>query len=149
MARMVIDGFDDLDKLFNDLSNADMIAIDAVNEAVPILEESMKSAINSVTNKGYSTGELAASISHKPARKNEYGVFAAVLPFGVDSKRVSNAKKAAVLEYGRRGGYPSRGTGQIVTEQEPAPFRAKAVNAAKNKCEETMRKVVEERMGCE
>lgn len=145
---MTINGFDDIDKLFNDLSsNVDGIAIEAVAEAVPILEGSLRSAIASAANKGYSTGELAASVGSLPPKKNEFGVFAVVRPMGGHSGGESNAKLAAVLEYGRRGGYEKNG--RKLTAQAPSPFRAKAVNSAKSQCEAVMKQVVESRMGCE
>lgn len=148
MANMTINGFDGVDELFRDLSNnVDGIAIEAVSEAAPILEESLRSAISSAAGKGYATGELAASVGVLPAKKNKYGVFSVVKPMGSHRGGESNAKLAAVLEYGRRGGYEKGG--RKVTTQAPSPFRAKAVNAAKSQCEETMRQVVEKRMGCE
>ena len=153
MANFTINGFDDIDKLFHDLSNnVDGIAIEAVNEAAPILENSLRSAISTAASKGYSAGELAASVGILPAKKNEYGVFSVVKPIG-DHKtknpdeKMTNAKLASILEYGRRGGYEKNG--RKVTTQAPSPVRAKAMNMVKSKGEEIMRKVVEERMGCE
>lgn len=142
---MRVEGFDDLEKLFRDLSDADAIAIEAVDKAVPVLEKSLKSAIQGAAIKGYASGELAASIGHKPAKKNQYGVFSVVLPVGTDSKGVSNAKKAAILEFGRRGGYPD-GNGRTVTAQEARHYRQSAIDAAKNECEEIMRKAVYEKI---
>lgn len=147
MANMKINGFDGVDKLFLDLSDPNEIAIEAVDKAAPILEEAMRSAIAASASKGYGTGELAASVGALPAKKNKLGVFAVVRPMGEHSGGESNAKLASILEYGRRGGY--KRDGKTVTTQAPAPFRAKAVNAAKEKCEEIMRQTVEQRMGCE
>lgn len=142
---MRMEGFDDLEKLFNDLSDADAIAIEAVDKAVPVLEKSLKSAIQGAATKEYATGELAASIGHKPAKKNEYGVFSVVLPVGTDSKGVSNAKKAAILEFGRRGGYLDS-NGHPVSEQGPKHYRQSAIDAAQNECEKIMRESVYKRI---
>lgn len=145
MAKARVEGFDDLEKLFRDLSDADAIAIEAVDKAVPVLEKSLKSAIQGAAIKGYASGELAASIEHKPAKKNQYGVFSVVLPVGTDSKGVSNAKKAAILEFGRRGGYPDS-NGRTVSQQEPRPYRQSAIDEAKSECEEIMRESVYKRI---
>lgn len=143
MANLRIEGFDGVDKLFKDLSNIDEIAIEAVNEAAPILEECLKGAIEAAADKGHATGELVNSIVARPAKKNQYGVFSVVGPVGSHSKRpyekkeMSYAKEAAVLEFGRRGGYMSD-NGKYVTHQEPRPYRGKAINAAEARCVKTM-----------
>lgn len=143
MANLRIEGFDGVDKLFKDLSNIDEIAIEAVNEAAPILEECLKGAIEAAADKGYATGELVNSIIARPAKKNQYGVFSVVGPVGSHSKRpyekeeTSYAKEAAILEFGRRGGYKDD-NGRIVTHQKASPYREKAINAAKTRCEKTM-----------
>lgn len=143
MANLRIEGFDGVDKLFKDLSNIDEIAIEAVNEAAPILEECLKGAIEAAASKGYATGELAASVIARSAKKNQYGVFSVVGPVGSHSKRpyekneTSYAKEAAVLEFGRRGGYKDN-DGRIVTHQDPSPYREKAINTAKARCEKVM-----------
>lgn len=155
MANLRIEGFDGVDKLFKDLSNIDEIAIEAVNEAAPILEECLKGAIEAAADKGYATGELVNSIIARPAKKNRYGVFSAVGPVGTHSKRLhereetSYAKEAAILEFGRNGGYAyydKNNECKMVTHQEPRPYRENAIKTAKTRCEETMEESVIRRL---
>ena len=151
---MAINGFDGLEKMFDKMLQANEIATEAVSKAAPILEESTKKAISgalaSADRKGesHSTGELVAAVICDPAKLNQYGAFSVARPHGKHSSGESNAKIANILEYGHKDGYKNK-FGQEVGFQSPSPWRQKALNDAKAKCEETMRKVVEERMGCE
>lgn len=142
MANLKISGFDGIDKLFEDLSDFGEIAVEAVNEAAPILEKSMKSAIKTSAKKGYATGQLAASVIAEPAKKNQYGTYSVVHPKGKNKHGIPNSMVAAVLEYGRKGGYKSKRNNKMVTTQKPAPFRQKAINDATAKCEESMKETV-------
>lgn len=147
MARMRVDGFDDLEKMFQRMMRGDEIAAKAVNKAAPVLVKSVKASISSKTGKGFSTGELAASVSYDPAKKNQYGIFSVIRPRGTHSNGESNAKIGNILEHGHRGGYTNK-RGQQVGPQEAAPWRDPALNSARSECEEIMRQVVYEEMGC-
>lgn len=147
MARARIEGFEVVEQLFKDLSNnIDGIAIEAVNHAVPALEKSMRECITESANKGYATGQLAASVMATPAEKNKYGVYSVVKPNGQNADGMPNAKEAAILEYGRKGGYTGKKSAKATTTQEPHPFRQKAINRAAAECERIMKETVESKI---
>lgn len=134
MARAKISGFDDVDKLFEELDNPQYFATKALEAAAPILVEETEKAIRSVTNKGYATGKLARSFVASKPKKNQYGNYVVVKPVGSDDKGHSYAARAAWLEYGT--------TLNGRQKNEPAPWRQKAVNAAESRCPEAMEKVI-------
>lgn len=105
--------------------------IRAVDKAAPILKESLQEEITKAANRGYSTGELAGSVSALEARENEYGVFTAVGPEGDHNK-----DKLLWLENGtmRKGNNLMKRAG---------PIRTRAVNSARSKCESVMQREIE------
>lgn len=135
--RARITGFEDLEKMLNELAEPEKMAKKAVDKAVPIVENSLKARIQEAANrtdtKGrpYSTGELAGSIAGTAAKENDLGVYSVVKANGTDSKGLRNAEKMAYLEYGVR----SHG-------QEPHPVRGPAVAACEAKVLETMENVI-------
>ena len=137
MARANLTGFGDLEKFLKKLTEPTTMAIKAVDEASPVLEDSLKSEIRKAANrtddKGrpYSTGELAASIHRTKAKENHLGVFSVVKADGTDSKGLRNVEKMAYLEYG----VASHG-------QAPHPVRQKAINSAEAECVKIMENVI-------
>ena len=132
-----ITGFEGIEEIFRKGAKANEIAKKAVDQAAPVLEESLKGKITGAASRGYATGELAGSISSTKAKVNDRGVFAAVRPTGHDRRGVRNAEKLAYLEYGT-----SRG-------QTPHPVRDAAVSAAEAQCVSIMEKVVSDELGAE
>jgi hypothetical protein len=135
VAHISFDGFDELEKVMRKIKPETM-AVKAVNKAVPILEEALKSSIAEAANRGYATGELVESVDSTPARGNDLGVFSVVKPEGIDEKGVRNVEKMAYLEYG----VASHG-------QEPHPVRQTAIDKAKSECIQMMERVINEEVG--
>ena len=137
MAKMTIDGFDELNQLLDRLSAPEEMAIKAVNAATPIVENAMKAQIARVANRKdarghpYSTGALAASIKATEAKENAYGVYSVVRPSGTDARGTSNAQKLAYLEFGVRS-----------HRQAPHPVRSVAVAACKSEVIAVMEQVI-------
>lgn len=131
MARLELNGlkeFDNFTKGLSDLAlDIDEIAKDCIDAATPTLVESMQNNINAAVKRGYSTGELARSITPTKAKTNAYGNFAAVRPVGTDEKGTRNGEKLAYLEYG-----PSK--------QDAHPVIAKAIAQAEPQVEEIIQK---------
>ena len=144
MARMRVEGFDALMKALDNFADITEVSIKTVNATAPVLEKSLKNQIAGAVKKGYSVDhELERSIAARPAKKNQYGVFSVVGPVGSDSKGVSNAKKLAILEHGRRGGYKDS-RGREVPPQEPcAGLRDKAVESVRSECNELIQKGID------
>ncbi len=131
-----VTGFPDLEKALRKSEKANELAKKAVDKASPILEESLRAKISTVTTRGYSTGTLAASISSTKAKVNDRGVFAAVRPTGRDSKGVRNAEKLAYLEYG-------------TSRQAARPVRGAATAAVEGECVSVIEKVICAELGAE
>lgn len=135
----------DLDDLF-DIDFGEM-AEEALREAAPILEKSMKKAIQAaIQHEGDS--ELVKSIKPNTPKKAKNGAYIVnVTPRGYSkikayhakkSKRtypVSNALKAIWKEYG------------IAGRQPPSPFLAKATNDAKNDVLNAIQRKFDEKAG--
>lgn len=129
MARAEINGFEDLDKMFN-LLDAKMkdITLHAVDSAAPILVESASKAVSK------KTGELSKSFEATKAKNNKYGSYTVVRPKGYDSKGVSNYAKGVYLEYGT--------TVKGSPHSSPRPWRQRAVNTAKARVEEKLEQIL-------
>lgn len=131
MARLELNGlkeFDNFTKGLSDLAlDIDEIAKDCIDAATPTLVESMQNNINAAVKRGYSTGELARSITPTKAKTNAYGNFAAVRPVGTDEKGTRNGEKLAYLEYG-------------TSKQDAHPVIAKAIAQAEPQVEEIIQK---------
>lgn len=142
MARFTVEGFDDLDKMFERLSKPQHLATKAVRAAAPILVKETRRAIK---EQGGGDG-LARSIDATEPKENQYGTFSVVKPEG---RRVKDGtpyvKLAAALEYGTVWPRKLEDAAKIHHEKlagkpknEAKPFRQKALNAATSKCEEAM-----------
>ena len=139
----------DSSKDINDLFNIDFdeIAEDALKEAAPILEKSMKKAVQaSIEHTGDS--ELVKSITANKPKKSRNGAWILnVTPKGNSKVKVyrakkgrrtypvSNALKAIWKEYG------------IAGRQPPKPFLAKATNDASNEVYEIIQRKFDEKAG--
>lgn len=135
----------DLDKLFN--IDFDELAEDALQEAAPILEKSMKAAVqSSVEHEGES--ELVKSIQATKPKKAKNGAWILnVTPKGYSKVKVyhgkkgsrtypvSNALKAIWKEYGIAGRQPAK------------PFLAKATNDAEKQVLDTIQKQFDRKAG--
>lgn len=149
MASISVNGFDDVIKMLDKLSNkskVDNMAKAAVNQAKDIVASSMRSAIAS--SEGHraapgkrhradrSTGSVAGSVEATAAKVNSYGVFSVAKPNGRDKDGTSNGKKAALLEYGGRN-LPAR------------PWRSKAASSAEAPAAKAVEDYITKEMGCE
>ncbi|MBO5032166.1 MAG: HK97 gp10 family phage protein [Lachnospiraceae bacterium] len=135
----------DLDELLN--MDFDEIAEEALKNAAPILEESMKSAIqSSIEHTGDS--ELVKSIRANKPKKSKNGAWIVnVAPKGYSRVKVyqakkgkrtypvSNALKAIWKEYGIAGRQPAK------------PFLAKATNDAGNEVLNVMQQTFDKKAG--
>lgn len=141
----VYDDSTDLDDLFH--VDFDEVAEEALKEAVPVLEKSMKSAVQaSIEHSGDS--ELVRSIKANKPKKSKNGAWIVnVTPKGYSKVKVyhakkgertypvSNALKAIWKEYGIAGRQPAR------------PFLAKATNDAQNKVLDIIQRKFDEKAG--
>ena len=135
----------DIDKLFN--LDFDEISEEALREAAPVLEKSMKAAAKvSVEHSGDS--ELVKSIKADKPKKAKNGAWIVnVSPKGYSKVKVyhakesgrtypvSNALKAIWKEYGIAGRQPAR------------PFLAKATNDAQNEVLNIIQRKFDEKVG--
>lgn len=128
MANFHMDGIDDLIRELNRTSDLDRIAPVMLEEALPILEDSLKETVQQEVNRGYATGELVSSIKKSRSLRNQYGYFGIVRPTGKDKKGVRNMEKLAYLHYG-------------TTKQTARPVVNKAVFHAEQKVVEKMQEV--------
>lgn len=128
MANFHMDGIDDLIRELNKASDIDRIAPVMIEEALPILEDSLKETVQQEVNRGYATGELVSSIKKSRSLRNQYGYFGVVRPTGKDKKGVRNMEKLAYLHYG-------------TTKQTARPVVNKAVFHAEQKVVEKMQEV--------
>lgn len=115
-------------------SDFEQIATEALAAAAPELEDSVERSLDSVTNKGYSTGTTAHSIKATKPKKTKTDAFIVVArPTGSDKKGVRNMEKAAYLEYG-------------TSKQAATPWLQNATNNAEasvlSKCQEIYNKAV-------
>lgn len=141
----VYDGNIDLDNLFN--VDFDEVAGEALAEAVPVLEKSMKSAVQaSIGHSGDS--ELVRSIKADKPKKSRNGAWIVnVTPKGYSKVKVyhakkgkrtypvSNALKAIWKEYGIAGRQPAH------------PFLAKATSDARNEVLDIIQRKFDEKAG--
>lgn len=140
--RFSIDGFDDVDKMFERLSKPQHFMTKAVEAAAPYLVKETRNAIKT-TGGG---NELARSIEATKPKENRWGTFVVVKPEG---KRVKDntpyVKLAASHEYGTVWPRKAADAAKIhhedkagMPKNEAKPFRQKAINAARDKCENAM-----------
>lgn len=120
----VLEMFDKIDEV--------RIAKRAVNEASPVAKKALQLSVAVAANRGYSTGELAASVTASEAELNDRGVFAGINARGRDSKGLRNMEKLAYLEYGVPG------------RQTPRPVVERARAMSEEECIQIMERVVDD-----
>lgn len=130
-----LSGADVIMKQLKDLENIEDIAKEVVDEAVPLLESSLKNRIAEAADRGYATGDLVGSIKGTKAKQNQYGVYAVISAIGNDRKGVNNRAKLSYLEYGVDG------------KQEARPVLRKACNDVESEVLEKMQAAIERRVG--
>ncbi len=130
MARFEVEGIDDLMKDL-DMLNAERIAPMMLQEAAPILKDSVVKGAS--RHKG--TGAMVSSIKQTAALRNQRGYYTAVRPTGTDGKGVRNMEKMAYLEYGVSG------------RQAATPVLTQAVHAAEADVLEKMQEVFDRETG--
>lgn len=139
MASFRVEGFDDLIKKLNKLSDKakiDEAAKKAVNEAKGVVADSMKAAIRASEYGPRSIGSVAKSIQPTEGKVNSYGVYSVARPTGRDDKGVRNGEKAAYLEYG-------------TSNMSARPWRSKAVSDAEPKAQKIVENVIRKEMELE
>lgn len=149
MASVRVNGFDDVIKMLDKLSNkakVDDIAKGAVNAAKDVVASSMSGAIASSEGhrggngarhrENRSTGSVAGSVKPTAAKVNSYGVFSVSKPDGRDAQGTSNGKKAALLEYG-------------APQFSARPWRSRAVSSSEGQCVKIIEDYVKSEMGAE
>ena len=133
MASITVNGFDDVIKMLDKLSNkskVDEIAKRAVDAALPTLEGSVRSHIH--------PHEVASGVVVKNAKVNSYGVFGVVTVTGRDKYGSPNARAANVLEYGRHDG-----------KGPHKPWRSASASSAEGPCKRIIEDLVKSEMGAE
>lgn len=123
MAKFEVHGIDDFMKALSQI-DLDRIAPKMLEESVPILEKSIRSA----AEKHKDTGAMAGSIKATGASVNERGHYICVRPTGRDEKGVRNMEKMVYMEYG-------------TSKQDATPVLSPAVRKAEDRVTEKMREV--------
>ena len=134
VARAQLTGFDELDKLFEQLGKPEEFAFKAVNNAAPVLRKHIVKNLKNASN----SKKLANSFVPTPAKVNDAGVYSVVRPTGNFNDDLSNADLAAQFEYGRKGGYKRHEMKRPATEMKPRPWRDRSINDARKECEAIM-----------
>lgn len=125
------------DDLFADLLDTQFeeIAVEALDKASPELNRSVQSSLIASASRGYSKGEMQASIkATKPKRTKTDAFIVVSRPTGRDKKGVRNMEKAAYLEYG-------------TSKQAARPWLANATNNAQSTVLDIAQKVYSEKVG--
>lgn len=126
MAKFEFNPPTDFLKQLGKMSDIDNYADKMLNEAAPILENSLKKELESHKV----SGDLYNSIKPSKAKKNKYGWYVAITPRGTDKKGVRNAEKLIYLEYGTE-------------KQEATPVFTKAIKDSEIKVLNKMQEVFE------
>lgn len=109
------------------LEDVDRIAPKMINEATPLLENSVKSNLTAHKQ----SGEMVASIKKtKASRKKDGGYQATVRPTGKDKNGIRNMEKAAYLEFG-------------TSKQHATPWVNSSINDCDSEVLDSMRKTFE------
>lgn len=120
MAQFEVYGIDDLMKDL-DMMDAERIAPLMLEEAVPILEKSVRGKASKHRN----TGDMVGSIKPTTTKRNDIGYYIAVRPTGKGRKGVRNMEKMAALEYGVDGKQPATPVLTPAVHEAEAPILAK------------------------
>ena len=146
MATLDIKGFEDVYKALEKCSNPQGIQLKALESAAPYLVKAVQKTINETEGGG---NKLARSFSATKARSSGVGAYVSVRPVGKDKNGYDWATRAASLEYGtvwprkEKDAAKIHHLAQAGQPKNPAhQWRDRALNAARTKCEETMRQSV-------
>lgn len=134
MARARISGFEDVDKFLDALGNDKKLGIKAVKAAAPHLVSGASKAVRSSANRGYASGGLARSFAATKPKTNQYGSYLIVRPVGKDPEGHDYYARGAYLEFGTTLNGKPKNAAQ--------PWRDKAINLGREKCEEAMEEAV-------
>ena len=131
MAKMTVKGLDEYMAKLETLgrSKAESIIEKAVEDGADIVADRARANLNSVLS-GTSTGALAGSLGITPVDNRDGYINAKVGFDGKDSKGVSNAMKANILEYGSR-------------RQPARPFMKPAATATRSAVQRKMADTIE------
>ena len=134
MARMTIQGTDELELQLSKLADLD-IAKDVVwAGAQPIADEIRKGLQKNLQGSKHSKGDLLDSLGIAPPDIDKNGNTNTKIGFtGYDSKGVANAVKARVMESGKSG-------------QKKRPFIRPAINRSKDKALQAMQEKLDEKI---
>ena len=146
MAEFKIEGFKELDRMFEQVSKPQYFQTKAVKAAAPALVKAARDAIKAAGG----GDRLARSVEASEPKENQYGVFVVVQPEGRRSSDGTHyVKLAAALEYGTVWPRKKEDAAKIhhadkagMHKNDARPWRQKAINAAEGKCEDAMREAV-------
>ena len=139
MGSVRVNGFDDVIKLLDKLSNkakVDDIAKKAVDAAKDKVASSMRASLAMSEHGLKSTGSVSASVQPTEAKVNSYGVYSVAKPTGTHPSGRRNGAVAAYLEYG-------------ASNLGARPWRFRAVSAAEPGCIKIIEEYVKSEMGAE
>lgn len=108
------------------LADVERVAPKMIDEAVPILEENVKSEVG----KHKRTGDMVNSVKKTKAKKNKYGYYASVRPTGKDRNGVRNMEKLVYAEYG-------------TSQQSAMPMLTKAIKDSESAVLKSMQETFE------
>lgn len=121
-------------KLSRLAAGSDAIAKKAIYEGAKIVADRVRVEMNKKLS-GESSGDMAASLGITPISKDAYGNWDAKIGFdGYDQNGVANQLKARALESG-------------TSKMKKRPFVRPAMYASKKRCQETMKRVIDEEIG--
>lgn len=120
MAQFEIEGIDGLMKDL-DMLDAERLAPIILEEAVPILEKSVRGR----ASRHRDSGDMVSSIKPTTVKRNDIGYYIAVRPIGRGRKGVRNMEKMAALEYGVDGKQPATPVLTPAVHEAEAPVLAK------------------------
>ena len=139
MASLTVNGFDDVLKLLDKLSNkskVDAIAKKAVDAAKGKVVATTKAAIGHSEYGPKSTGSVAGSVTATETKVNSYGAYSVAKPTGRHPSGKRNAELAAYLEYG-------------TATLGARPWRASAAHLAEQPCIKIIEEIVKAEMECD
>lgn len=134
--RATINGFEDIDKLFDQLDDTKKVSLKAVEKAGPHLVKGAERAVKAAASRGYATGDLAGSFAAMKPKTNEQGAYLIVRPVGRDKNGRDYYARGAWLEFGT--------TLKKKRKNSPEPWRDSAIGYARDECEKAMEDVVNE-----
>ena len=149
MAKFTVEGLDEVDKLFDELSRPQWIGERAVKAAAPVLLAQTRKAIKE--SGGHDS--LARSFYATDPKENKYGIYSVIKPSGRNRKKMTEyVKLAAFLEYGTTWPKTQEDADKIhhgkqkglPKKPDAQPWRQKALNAAKEKCRIVMQAALNE-----